>query len=65
LRLQNCKHLTQSDQVNKTDSTYRLTQLRKIGNSKDFQDTTPEAHMNYLIKVTDSTSMTNLYKNLL
>jgi len=62
LRFQNCKHLIQSDEVNKTDGTYRFTQLRKIVNSKDFQDNTPEAHMNYLIKVTGSTSMTNLYE---
>jgi len=58
LRLQNCKHLIQSDKVNKTDGTCRLTQLRKIWNSKDFQENTPAAHMNQLIKVAGSTSMT-------
>ena len=58
----NCKHLHQSDETNKTDGTYRFTQLHKIGNSKDLQENTPEAHMNHLIKVTGFTSMASLHE---
>jgi len=58
----NCKHLIQSDEANNTDGTYRFTQLHKIGNSKDLQENTPEAHMNHLIKVAGFSSMTNLHE---
>jgi len=58
----NCKHLIQSDETNKTDDTYRNTQLRNIGSSKDFQETTPEIRLNHLINEAGFTSITDLHE---
>jgi len=58
----NCKHLIQSDVTNKTDGTYRTTQLCHIGSSKDFQETTPEIRLNHLINEAGFTSITDLHE---
>jgi len=58
----NCKYLIKSDETNKTDGTYRSTQLRNIGTSKDFQETTPEIRLNHMIKQAGFTSITNLHE---
>jgi len=47
---------------NKTDGTYRSTQLCNIGSSMDFQETTPEARLNHLIKEAGFTSIINIHE---
>lgn len=56
----NCKHLSQSDETNKTDDTYRSTQLHKLENSKDLQKNTPKKCQNFLIKEAGFTKISNL-----
>jgi len=58
----NCKHLIRSEETNKTDDTYRSTQLRNIGSSKDFQETMPEARLNHLINEAGFTNIANLHE---
>jgi len=45
-----CKHLTLSDETNKTDGTYCTTQQANTGESHDFQDTSLKKRLEHNIK---------------
>jgi len=57
-----CNYITQSNETNQSDSTFRTTQQTNIGDSYCFQDTTPETRLNHKIKQAGFTRINNLHE---